>query len=121
MGVRDFGLFVAEIVPNVITSSAWVSAVAVRQQFVIITQPLLCTGTLGTVGVSWVSAYQDRIRRYVKPITPIFVNLSCTSLAAHGRRRAKPIDSGNSVTGCASFDRGRAGGTVQSMAVDLMV
>ena len=58
MEVRDFGLFVAKIVPNVITPSAWVSAVAVRQQFVIITQPLLCTGTLGTVGVSWVSAYR---------------------------------------------------------------
>ena len=101
MKVRDFGLFVAKIVPNVITPSAWVSAVAVRPRFVIITQPLMYWNTWDCRGVMGVS-YPDRIRHdYVKPITPIFVNLSRSSLAVHSRRRAKPIDSGNSVTGCA--------------------
>jgi hypothetical protein len=55
------------------------------------TASLLCTRVLGTVGVS------GSEKALCGANQTCFVNLSCSSLAMRGRRRAKPDDSGNSI------------------------
>ena len=122
-GARDFGLFAAKIVPYVMITPS-----ALR----------LCERCCGGAAIcNYTAAFMYWSIRCcrgtslsgsdkalcVKPITPIFVNLSCSSLAVRQRRRAKPIDGGKFHYAAVTkpFDRGRERGTVQSMAVNLVV
>lgn len=78
------GLFAAKIVPYratvlvvLIRQPVW-APLRVGPRFVITQPPFYVLGAVG------VPAYQDRIRRYVRPTKPVFVNLSCSSLAGIG-------------------------------------
>lgn len=96
MGVRDFGLTVAKIVPYIAGLVTY--QYCTRKQYpvraLLQCSQLLRTRVVGIVGVS--GYYQGRVRRYARPIKPVFDDLSCYSLAVPAEHVAKPDNS----TGC---------------------